>query len=167
MNGLANTAASNPTTLIIVAVVALAGVLAVPKGRPPVMLLCNGWNPEADSYIERAMSVVGVEAMRREVGQGIAQLWRFTDEHGTCGYAVTRMEQYPEGKEWCWVACAGRNIVHYARLAADEAMSQGVSIRVHLTKESMRRWYRRLGFRDAEFIMRRDASVISRRQGFA
>ena len=62
------------------------------------------------------MNPAGLVDIRDEVRRGISQLWQFSDETGVAAYAVTRLERYPSGVEWCWVACAGRDFMKYARL---------------------------------------------------
>ena len=64
------------------------------------------WSPQAEQFIGLALNDGGLADIRLEVERGVSQLWAFQDESGLCGYAVTRLERYPSGIEWCWVACA-------------------------------------------------------------
>jgi len=126
------------------------------------------WSAEAARCLGRALNAGGLLDIQDEVRRGLSQLWEFTDEHGLAGYAVTRLERYPSGIEWCWVACAGRDFMKYARLLQLEAERRGLTVRVHLTSRAMQRWYGRLGFEVSETIMRRRADHgVRRRQEFA
>ena len=124
------------------------------------------WSEQAEVYIRRALNANGVLDIRDEVQRGVSQLWEFGDDRGLAGYAVTRLERYPSGIEWCWVACAGRDFMPYARLLLQEAERRGLVVRVHLTSKAMQRWYSRLGFEVSETIMRVNHGV-GRRQKFA
>lgn len=106
----------------------------------------------------------GLTDTRDEVQRGVSQLWQFSDELGVSGYAVTRLERYPSGIEWCWVACAGRDFMRYARLMKDEADRRGLTVRVHLTSKGMQRWYSKLGFTVSETIMRAAHGLPERRR---
>ena len=125
--------------------------------------LCTG-SDEAERFIRRALNAGGLQDIRHEVQRGISQLWELSDEQGLAGYAVTRLERYPSGVEWCWVACAGRDFMKYARLMKQEAEQRGLTVRVHLTSKAMQRWYGRLGFQVSETIMRAGHGLPERRR---
>jgi hypothetical protein len=125
------------------------------------------WSAEAEHLLGRALNAGGIADIREEVRRGVSQLWEFADELGQCGYAVTRVERYPSGDEWCWVACAGRDFMKYARLLKLEAERRGLTVRVHLTSKAMQRWYGRLGFKVSETIMRAEHGAVGRRQELA
>ncbi len=125
------------------------------------------WSQDAERYIARALNAGGLADTRREVERGISQLWEFADADGLAGYAVTRLERYASGTEWCWVACAGRDFAKFARMLKAEAERRELPIRVHLTSKVMRHWYARLGFVETEIIMRANGGYRSRRQEFA
>ena len=129
--------------------------------------LCSTWSDEAERYIGRALNARGLQDIRDEVGRGISQLWQFSDEQGLAAYAVTRLERYPSGVEWCWVACAGRDFMKYARMLKAEADRLGLTVRVHLTSKGMIRWYSRLGFKVRETVMEAVHGIPGRRQEFA
>jgi hypothetical protein len=131
-----------------------------------VIRLCT-WSDQAQAHIARALNAGGLQDISDEVARGVSQLWEFEDKEGIAGYAVTRLERYPSGVEWCWVACAGRNFMKYARMLKAEADSRGLTVRVHLKSKGMERWYGKLGFEVSETIMRAEHGAVGRRQEFA
>jgi len=131
------------------------------------MIRLTTWSDAAERQLGRALNPNGITDIRDEVRRGISQLWELSDELGQAGYAVTRLERYPSGIEWCWVACAGRDFMKYARLMQQEAERRGLTVRVHLTSRAMQRWYSRLGFKVSETIMRAEHGSVGRRQEFA
>lgn len=131
------------------------------------MIRLTTWSADAEQLLGRALNRDGITDIRDEVLRGVSQLWEFSDELGRVGYAVTRLERYPSGTEWCWVACAGRDFMKYARLLKQEAERRGLTVRVHLTSKAMQRWYSRLGFQVSETIMRAEHGAVGRRQEFA
>jgi hypothetical protein len=111
------------------------------------------WNADAERALSR---VEGLDLgdVKREVLEGIAQLWECGDGTQIEMYAVTRVEKHSKGKEWVWLACAGRNFHRFASAGLMAAHGYGLSIRVHVRRPGMRRIYERLGFAPDALTMR-------------
>ena len=119
------------------------------------MIRLEAWSDFAERELRR---VAGLDLpdIRREVVEGVSQLWHCYDSSkGLSGYVVTRLERRGTGKEWVWLACAGKGYHAFVGMFLQAAHEAGVPIRVYINRKGMQRIYERLGFAVSETIMRR------------
>lgn len=109
------------------------------------------WSPEAEKQLLRAISAEMMPFVRAEVVNRVSQLWHGFDDFADC-YIISRLEGSP--LEWCFVACAGRGCMHYARELVAEGRRRKFSMRCHVTKESTARLWRMAGFAESEKVLR-------------
>lgn len=117
------------------------------------MIRLEPWNDFAERALVRVEGL-GVLDVKREVEEGISQLWHCTDADGSGGYVVTRLERRPSGLEWVLVAGVGRGFQKFAPLFINAAREKGVPVRAHVNRRGMVRMYDRLGFRVSEYVLR-------------
>ena len=118
------------------------------------MIRLEPWNDFAERALVRVEGL-GIVDVKREVEEGISQLWHCTDADGSGGYVVTRMEQRPSGREWVLVAGVGRGFHKFVQIFIHAAQEAGVSIRAHVHRPGMVRMYDRVGFQVSEYVLRR------------
>lgn len=117
------------------------------------MIRLEPWNDFAERALVRVEGL-GIVDVKREVEEGISQLWHCTGDDGSGGYVVTRLEQRPSGREWVLVAGVGRGFRQFAPLFLNAAREAGVRIRAHVNRPGMVRMYDRLGFHISEYVLR-------------
>jgi hypothetical protein len=118
------------------------------------MIRLEPWSDLAAHTLKRVAGL-DLSNIRREVEQGVAQLWHCVDSDGNGGYVVTRVEQLGNRREWVWLAGAGKGFLVFAPLFLKAAQEQGLSVRVYINRPGMRRLYDRLGFHVSEVVMRK------------
>ena len=123
------------------------------------MIRLEPWSDFAEHALERVEGL-GVVDVKREVEEGISQLWHCADAaDGGRGYVVTRLEQRPSGVEWVFVAgvSVGKSACFYKFIDVfiNAALEAGVPIRAHVNRRGMVRMYDRIGFRVSEYVLRR------------
>lgn len=118
------------------------------------MIRLEPWNDFAERALFRVEGL-GVLDVKREVEEGISQLWHCTDADGSGGYVVTRLERRPSGVEWVLLAGVGRGFHKFAPLFVNAAAEAGVQVRAHVSRPGMVRMYDRIGFRVSEYVLRR------------
>lgn len=111
----------------------------------------ESWSESAERELLRCVGANVMPHVRAEVERGQSQLWHAFDDEADA-YIVTRMESAP--LEWCFVACAGRGVMRYARMLVDEGKARGLSMRCHVVDESRARLWSRVGFRTSEYVLR-------------
>ncbi len=118
------------------------------------MIRLEPWSDFAEHELRR---VAGLDLpdIRREVVEGVSQLWHCHDAAGHRGYVVTRVESRGTGREWVWLACAGRGFHQYVGVFLEVAQANRLPIRVYINRKGMQRVYERLGFEVSETIMRK------------
>jgi len=112
------------------------------------------WNDFAERALARVEGL-GVVDIKREVEEGLSQLWHCTDADGSGGYVVTRLEQRPSGVEWVLVAGVGRGFHKFVQFFIAAAAQYGVPLRAHVHRLGMVRMYHRVGFEVSEYVLRR------------
>lgn len=101
----------------------------------------------ADAEIDLRQAARGaMPAIKADVTQGIAVLWRVTGDSD--GWLVTRQE----AGELVLVAGAGRNARPVLEWVRDRATEEGLTIRTHITRPGLMRIYQRLGFNERERV---------------
>lgn len=118
------------------------------------MIRLEPWNDFAERALERVEGL-GIVDVKREVVEGVSQLWHCTDADGSNGYVVTRLEQRESGREWVWLAGVGRGFYKFVPFFLEAARQAGVPIRAHVNRPGMVRMYDRIGFRVSEYVLRR------------
>ena len=93
-------------------------------------------------------------AIREDVANGEAQLWRVTNQRKPA-YVVTRVEQAPHGPELVLVLGAGSGLDTVARWADEVARVNGWTLRTHVSRPGMVRMYQRHGWHVAETVLRK------------
>lgn len=118
------------------------------------MIRLEPWSDFAERELRR---VVGLDLpdVRREVEAGVSQLWHCHDSRGHGGYVVTRVERRGEGREWVWLACAGKGYHEFVGMFLEAAQAADLPVRVYINRKGMQRVYERLGFEISETIMRK------------
>ena len=118
------------------------------------MIRLEPWSDFAERELVRVEGL-GVVDVKREVQEGVSQLWHCADADGSNGYVVTRLEQRPSGVEWVFVAGVGRGFYKFIAVFIKAALEAGVPIRAHVNRRGMVRMYDRIGFRVSEYVLRR------------
>jgi hypothetical protein len=118
------------------------------------MIRLEPWNDFAERALVRVEGL-GIVDVKREVLEGVSQLWHCTDADGNGGYVVTRLERRPSGLEWVMVAGVGCGFHKFAQVFIDTALQMGVPVRAHVNRPGMVRMYDRIGFRVSEYVLRR------------
>ena len=118
------------------------------------MIRLEPWSDFAERELRR---VAGLDLpdIRAEVVAGVSQLWHCHDADGHNGYVVTRLERRGDGKEWVWLACAGKGYHAFVGMFLTAAQEAGLPVRVYINRRGMQRVYERLGFEVSETIMRK------------
>jgi len=120
------------------------------------MITTEPWSENVDRMFNAAGSYPGLPIIRKQVEQGVAQLWHGTNGINHC-YIVTRLE--PEPLEWCCIGAVGHDVCKYGRIMVEEAKRRGIIFRLHVDaiapdhKALMRLWSK-LGFTLSEYVMR-------------
>jgi hypothetical protein len=118
------------------------------------MIRLEPWNDFAERALVRVEGL-GIVDVKREVLEGISQLWHCTDADGSNGYVVTRLERRDSGLEWVFVAGVGKGFYKFVQVFIDAALEAGLPIRAHVNRRGMVRMYDRIGFRVSEYVLRR------------
>jgi hypothetical protein len=118
------------------------------------MIRLEPWSDFAERQLRRVAGL-DLHDIRREVEAGISQLWHCRDSRLYGGYVVTRVERRGEGREWVWLACAGKGYHEFVGVFLEVARANALPIRVYLNRKGMQRVYERLGFEVSETIMRK------------
>ncbi len=111
------------------------------------------WNAAAAELLSQ-VNGLALSDVQREVTSGISQLWECTDDRGIAGYVVTRLEQTALGREWVWLACAGRDYHAFVFAFLGAARDNDLPVRVYVRRQGMRRIYEKLGFVTDATVMR-------------
>jgi hypothetical protein len=91
-----------------------------------------------------------LEIIRSQVKQGAAQLWECTSANNH-GYAVTRIDP---GPELVVVLGEGSGFMEFAPRFVEFAKRKNMTIRTHVTRKGMIRFWSRLGLNVDEYILR-------------
>lgn len=119
------------------------------------MIRLEPWSDFAERELRRVAGL-DLSDIRREVVAGVSQLWHCHDTDGHRGYVVTRVElRASSGREWVWLACAGKGYHAYVGVFLEVAQANNLPIRVYVNRKGMQRVYERLGFEVSETIMRK------------
>jgi hypothetical protein len=118
------------------------------------MIRLEAWSDFAERALVRVEGL-GIVDVKREVEEGVSQLWHCIGSDGRGGYVVTRLERRPSGLEWVLVAGVGRGFYEFAQVFIDVARQAGVQVRAHVNRPGMVRMYQRIGFGVSEYVMRR------------
>lgn len=104
------------------------------------------WSQDAEAVLMPA-AYGDMPAVRAEVVQGLAVLWRVTGCSN--GYLVTRQEE----NELVLVLGAGTNSRPLLRHVLEQAKAAGLTVRTHIRREGLKRIYERMGFSLREYVM--------------
>jgi hypothetical protein len=119
---------------------------------PPVEIREVPWTPEITKRLDHAAARACLSWLEREVRGGLSQLWecRAGDQ---LLHVVTRLDENP--REWVICYVRGQGVAtfgpHFCRIADAKRWP----MRVHTTSRALVRMFRRLGFRESEFVLRR------------
>ncbi len=91
-----------------------------------------------------------LEIIKRQVQDGIAQLWECRAIK-CCGYVVTRID---EGPELCIVLGEGVNLMVFAPFFVDYAKRRKMKIRTHVKRRGLIRMWGKFGLELDEYVLR-------------
>lgn len=113
------------------------------------------WSQEAGASLARARATAAdLEAYRKDVNQGMAQLWRIPGD--PVSYVLTRVERDSAGAlEMVIVAGAGCNAADTIQWFTNLAKAERIpSIRAHINRPGLTRIFEQQGYTLDEWIMR-------------
>lgn len=120
------------------------------------MITLIPWDNDAEDGL-KISSWGSIAFIRDDVKSGRAQLWKIENDNGY-GYGVTRVERTGINEtELVLVAGEGVNIIHYIEEFSNIAKDMGInSVRAHVRRRGMIKFFERYGFRQSEIIMRKE-----------
>lgn len=115
------------------------------------MIKIAAWCADAERELARALPPVILQIIATEIARGVSMLWQ-CDDGVHRAWCVTRVD--PDPREFVIVAFAGSGLMSFGPHFIEAARSRGIPLRAHTVSPVIARLCRRLGFHQAEYVLR-------------
>jgi hypothetical protein len=114
----------------------------------PIVLHREAWSTAVEGALGALLGDDRAQVLA-EIAEGRAELWRIEGH----GYAITRIEVYPDHRELVIVAAVGEKVREAAAAFAAWADANGIDrIRFHTARPALGRLLAPLGFELSEYV---------------